>query len=210
MCPVWSVCTCWPWPPANAMPRSTGTITTATIPIRVSLFHCSNLPKDLFQDASVAAGNPAKMDYQEIIAGTVGKANTFRHLCGKGKSRSDELCPLLDRRSPWGDSRLYRAGPLYRRSAGDFRPAQVWRKFRSCKNFSNIFAMKASNITWRPTSAKCRRPFTKQRYATWNGRATIIRSLKTKTGNRDQGTGIRNMRGRTVGIALITGSPLVL
>jgi L-fucose isomerase-like protein len=33
------------------------------------LFHCSNLPKSVFRDV--------KMDYQEIIAGTVGKENTF-------------------------------------------------------------------------------------------------------------------------------------
>ncbi len=33
------------------------------------LFHCSNLPKSMF--------NQVAMDYQEIIAGTVGKANTF-------------------------------------------------------------------------------------------------------------------------------------
>jgi L-fucose isomerase-like protein len=33
------------------------------------VFHCSNLPKTLFSEV--------KMDYQEIIAGTVGKNNTF-------------------------------------------------------------------------------------------------------------------------------------
>lgn len=39
------------------------------------VFHCSNLPKDFF------AGH--KMDYQEIIAGTVGKENTFGTIVGK-------------------------------------------------------------------------------------------------------------------------------
>jgi L-fucose isomerase-like protein len=33
------------------------------------VFHCSNLPKSVFSEV--------KMDYQEIIAGTVGKNNTF-------------------------------------------------------------------------------------------------------------------------------------
>jgi L-fucose isomerase-like protein len=33
------------------------------------MFHCSNLPKSVFKEV--------KMDYQEIIAGTVGKENTY-------------------------------------------------------------------------------------------------------------------------------------
>jgi L-fucose isomerase-like protein len=39
------------------------------------LFHCSNLPKDFF------AGH--KMDYQEIIAGTVGRDNTYGTIVGR-------------------------------------------------------------------------------------------------------------------------------
>ncbi len=42
------------------------------------IFHCSNLPKDLF------AAEP-KMDYQEIIAGTVGKENTYGTVVGRLK-----------------------------------------------------------------------------------------------------------------------------
>jgi L-fucose isomerase-like protein len=38
-------------------------------PNKAVCFHCSNLPKNFFRNA--------KMDYQEIIAGTVGKENTF-------------------------------------------------------------------------------------------------------------------------------------
>jgi L-fucose isomerase-like protein len=40
-------------------------------------FHCSNLPKHFFQDF--------RMDYQEIIAGTVGKDNTFGTVVGRVK-----------------------------------------------------------------------------------------------------------------------------
>jgi L-fucose isomerase-like protein len=43
------------------------------------IFHCSNLPKDLFE------GKPA-MDYQEIIAGTVGKENTYGTVVGRVKA----------------------------------------------------------------------------------------------------------------------------
>ena len=43
------------------------------------LFHCSNLPKDFF------ATTPT-MDYQEIIAGAVGKANTYGTVVGRIKA----------------------------------------------------------------------------------------------------------------------------
>jgi L-fucose isomerase-like protein len=47
------------------------------------VFHCSNLPKDLF----VAKGEGAPvMDYQEIIAGTVGKENTYGTIVGRVKA----------------------------------------------------------------------------------------------------------------------------
>ncbi len=43
------------------------------------VFHCSNLPKDVFID------DIPVMDYQEIIAGTVGKENTFGTIYGRVK-----------------------------------------------------------------------------------------------------------------------------
>ncbi len=42
------------------------------------IFHCSNLPKDIFEKAPV-------MDYQAIIAGTVGKDNTYGTVVGRLK-----------------------------------------------------------------------------------------------------------------------------
>jgi len=44
------------------------------------IFHCSNLPKDVFVDEG--PGKPV-MDYQEIIAGTVGKQNTYGTVVGR-------------------------------------------------------------------------------------------------------------------------------
>ncbi len=41
------------------------------------MFHCANLPKDVFAEC--------KMDYQEIIAGTVGKENTYGTVVGRMK-----------------------------------------------------------------------------------------------------------------------------
>jgi len=49
-----------------------------THPDKCVCFHCSNLPKHFF--------NEVKMDYQEIIAGTVGKLNTFGTCVGRVKS----------------------------------------------------------------------------------------------------------------------------
>jgi len=47
-------------------------------PNRAVCFHCSNLPKHFF--------NEVKMDYQAIIAGTVGKDNTFGTCVGQVKA----------------------------------------------------------------------------------------------------------------------------
>src|SRR5262244_112092 len=47
-------------------------------PNKAVCFHCSNLPKHFFQDV--------KMDYQAIIAGTVGMENTFGTCVGRVKS----------------------------------------------------------------------------------------------------------------------------
>jgi len=47
-------------------------------PNKAVCFHCSNLPKHFFQDV--------RMDYQEIIAGSVGQANTFGTCVGRIKT----------------------------------------------------------------------------------------------------------------------------
>jgi len=47
-------------------------------PDKAVCFHCSNLPKHFFESV--------RMDFQEIIAGTVGKANTFGTCVGRVKA----------------------------------------------------------------------------------------------------------------------------
>jgi L-fucose isomerase-like protein len=47
-------------------------------PDKAVCFHCSNLPKHFFEEV--------RMDFQEIIAGTVGKENTFGTCVGRVKS----------------------------------------------------------------------------------------------------------------------------
>jgi L-fucose isomerase-like protein len=48
------------------------------------VFHCSNLPADVFADM--------KMDYQEIIAGSVGKENTYGTVVGRIRSGPFTYC----------------------------------------------------------------------------------------------------------------------
>ena len=55
-------------------------------PNKAVCFHCSNLPKHFFADF--------RMDYQEIIAGTVGKLNTFGTVVGKVKSGPMSFCRI--------------------------------------------------------------------------------------------------------------------
>jgi L-fucose isomerase-like protein len=47
------------------------------------VFHCSNLPKDIFVDKTISKKDLPVMDYQAIIAGTVGKENTFGTIVGR-------------------------------------------------------------------------------------------------------------------------------
>lgn len=55
-----------------------------TDPDKCVVFHCSNLPKDVFASQ--------KMDYQEIIAGTVGKENTYGTIVGRIKPGPFTYC----------------------------------------------------------------------------------------------------------------------
>lgn len=52
------------------------------------IFHCSNLPGDIFvkEDTAITADDIPVMDYQEIIAGTVGKENTYGTVVGRVKA----------------------------------------------------------------------------------------------------------------------------
>ena len=56
----------------------------ANDPDKGVVFHCSNLPKDLFVEAN--------MDYQAIIAGSVGQANTYGTIVGRLKATPFTYC----------------------------------------------------------------------------------------------------------------------
>lgn len=56
------------------------------------IFHCSNLPKDLFIEESISVEDAPKMDYQAIIAGTVGKDSTYGTVVGRLKAAPFTYC----------------------------------------------------------------------------------------------------------------------
>ena len=94
-------------------------------PDKAVCFHCSNLPKHFFADV--------RMDFQEIIAGTVGKANTFGTCVGRVKAGRDEFLPRVDgrpRRASCDPTWAKANSPTIRwkRSA-----ARAWCALRGCR-----------------------------------------------------------------------------
>jgi L-fucose isomerase-like protein len=55
-------------------------------PDKCVLFHCSNLPKSFLKTD--------KMDFQEIIAGSVGKENTYGTIVGRIKAGAATFCRI--------------------------------------------------------------------------------------------------------------------
>ncbi len=56
------------------------------------IFHCSNLPKDVFVDETIAEEDIPVMDYQAIIASTVGKENTYGTIVGRVRAKPFTYC----------------------------------------------------------------------------------------------------------------------
>jgi L-fucose isomerase-like protein len=56
------------------------------------IFHCSNLPKDVFEDGTITADDIPTMDYQAIIAGTVGKENAYGNIVGRVRAKPFTYC----------------------------------------------------------------------------------------------------------------------
>ena len=83
-------------------------------PDKAVCFHCSNLPKHFFREG-------VKMDFQQIIAGTVGKENTFGTLDGRVKAGPMTFARFSTDEFSGTITRLRRAGELYRRSVDDLR-----------------------------------------------------------------------------------------
>jgi L-fucose isomerase-like protein len=56
------------------------------------IFHCSNLPRDIFVDETIAVEDIPVMDYQAIIAGTVGKESTYGTIVGRVRAEPFTYC----------------------------------------------------------------------------------------------------------------------
>jgi L-fucose isomerase-like protein len=61
-------------------------------PDKCAVFHCSNLPKDIFVEQTISPESIPVMSYQEIIAGTVGKENTFGTIVGRVRADPLTFC----------------------------------------------------------------------------------------------------------------------
>jgi len=61
-------------------------------PDRCVIFHCSNLPRDVFVSQTIAADDIPVMDYQAIIAGTVGVEKTYGTVVGRVRAEPFTYC----------------------------------------------------------------------------------------------------------------------
>jgi len=61
-------------------------------PDKSVVFHCSNLPKDIFVEETISKEDLPVMDYQAIIAGTVGKENTYGTIVGRVRAVPFTYC----------------------------------------------------------------------------------------------------------------------
>ena len=123
-------------------------------PDKAVCFHCSNLPKHFFREG-------VKMDYQLIIAGTVGKENTHGTLDGTVKAgamsfarfSTDDYAGKIT--GYVGEGR-FTDDPLTPSAA------RAWSRSPTCKDCSATSARTVSSTTSRRTSPRsphlCRRP----------------------------------------------------
>ncbi len=56
------------------------------------IFHCSNLPKDVFIHETISSEDIPTMDYQAIIAGTVGAENAYGNIVGRVRAQPFTYC----------------------------------------------------------------------------------------------------------------------
>ncbi len=82
-------------------------------PDKAVCFHCSNLPKHFFKEV--------RMDFQQIIAGTVGRENTYGTCVGLVKASPMSFARFSTNDRARRHPRLRRRRPLHRRSSDHLR-----------------------------------------------------------------------------------------
>ena len=145
-------------------------------PDKAVCFHCSNLPKHFFEEA--------RMDYQEIIAGTVGKLNTFGTCVGKGEGLADELrraSPPATPPAKCAATSARAASPTIRCRPSAAPGSSKSRASRTCCTTS---ARTASSTMSPPISARPRQPFTRRARSISAGTCTGINRSRAQYGNR--------------------------
>ena len=104
------------------------------------VFHCSNLPKSFFGEH--------RMDYQEIIAGTVGKENTFGTIVGRVAPGPFTYCRVSTDDLTGCDPLYVGEGRVHRRHARDLRRLRRHRGAGVPEAAAHDLRSRASSITW--------------------------------------------------------------
>ena len=128
------------------------------------------------------------MDFQEIIAGTVGKENTFGTCVGRVKAGPMSFARFStnDREGTIHGYRGRRR--VHQRSAGNFGGAGVVR-IRICRIYCATSASADSSITWRRILATVASPrCVKRPRATWDGACISITEMTWVVAGVDFGT----------------------
>jgi L-fucose isomerase-like protein len=137
-------------------------------PDKAVCFHCSNLPKHFFKEG-------VKMDYQLIIAGTVGKENTHGTLDGTVKAGPMSFARFSTDDFGGTIKRLRRRGRVHQRPAEHLWRSRRGRDPQLCSSCCTTSARTASNTTSPPASPPPRAPVhwheamrnATQRYLNW-------------------------------------------
>ena len=107
-------------------------------PDKAVCFHCSNLPKHFFRSV--------KMDFQEIIAGTVGKENTFGTCTGLIKPDKMTFARFSTDDTAGRMRGYVGEGRFTEDALQTFRGAESWR-FQRCRDYSTTSARTDSSTT---------------------------------------------------------------
>ncbi len=134
-------------------------------PDKCVLFHCSNFPQEFF-------GNKGVMDYQEILAGTVGREKTYGTLVGRLAPTDFTYCRVSTDDFTGQHPRLRRRRRDHRRPHHAPSAATRWRASRGSRRSCATSAGKASSTTWPSTRPASPRSSRRRSPATWAGTCT--------------------------------------
>ena len=129
-------------------------------PNKAVCFHCSNCPKHFFDST--------RMDYQEILAGTVGKANSFGTIVGRVKAGTMSYArfPLTTSRA--GYAATWETAPSRATRSRLSEASASWIS-PVCNGCCIIFAKTGLSTMSPPTCRVPPQPCTKPRRDTWVG-----------------------------------------